>query len=192
MVDWVWWIGQSVGFLGLLLGLNAFRQKSDLSFKRHMTVFCIVESVHFAIMSAWSAGFGCLINGCRAFASTRTRSKTVMVFFLLVLWSVGLVSLVGFNLPVVAESFRTGDFSCYFKEPFRFLPLIGSTIGTIGLFILSGINLRMSVFLCSSLWLIHNIFVVSIGPSIMEVSFLIMNYRTIRKLIRDKRNGEKS
>ena len=102
MVDWVWWIGQSVGFLGLLLGLNAFRQKSDLSFKRHMTVFCIVESVHFAIMSAWSAGFGCLINGCRAFASTRTRSKTVMVFFLLVLWSVGLVSLVGFNLPVVA------------------------------------------------------------------------------------------
>lgn len=193
-VDWIWWLGQTVGILGLLLGINAFRQKLDIDFKKHMVVFCIVESCHFAIMSAWSACFGCLLNGCRAFASIKTRSKTVMWIFLLVLWSVGILSLVGFNINLIVQTYKSSGIcevvSILLKEPYRLFPILGSTIGTVGLFLLSGIRLRATVFICSFLWLIHNLIVVSIGPSIMELCFLYMNFRTIRKLMREQRKQE--
>jgi hypothetical protein len=52
----------------------------------------------------------------------------------------------------------------------------------VGLFCFSGITLRCMILVCSSLWLIHNVIAVSIGPSIMEVSFIVMNSITIRKL----------
>lgn len=189
--DLIWWVGQVIGFIALLLGRSAFAQKSDLQFKRKMTLFCLIEAIHFAFLTAWSASFGCLVNSCRSFASTRTRSKIVMFFFLALLWSIGVLAIVNFNSTLLVTTYHDqhlwGLLKLLFKEPFRFLPLLGSTIGTIGLFLLTGLRLRYAVFTCSFLWFIHNVIVISIGPSIMEAVFMYTNYKTILSLKKEQK-----
>ncbi len=182
----VWYVAQFVGFVALLCGFHAFAEKSDQKFKQKMTFFCCVEAVHFFLLCAYSASFGCLVNGLRSFASSRTRSRRVMIFFLLFLWGIGILSIAGFDLSLLHTAYETrgmtGIADILFREKYRYLPLFGSTLGTVGLFCFSGITLRCMILVCSSLWLIHNVIAVSIGPSIMEVSFIVMNSITIRKL----------
>ncbi len=180
-------IAQLVGFVALLCGVGAFLQKNDLAFKRRMTLFCMVEAIHFLLLSAYSASFGCFVNGMRSFASSKTRSKIVMVFFLIFLWSVGLLAVASFRLELIQELYCTegwyGLLSFWIlQHPVALLPLLGSTVGTVGLFLLSGINLRYAILTCSSLWFVHNITVVSIGPSIMEAVFILINVKTIYTL----------
>lgn len=184
--DIIWYVAQLVGFIALLFGLKTFAEKSDQKFKQKMTFFCCVESVHFFLLGAYSACFGCLLNGLRSFASARTRSRIVMFFFLFFLWTVGLLSIAGFDFSLLAGVYETrgitGVLDILLRQKYRFLPLMGSTLGTVGLFCCSGITLRCMILICSFLWLIHNIIAVSIGPSIMEMTFIVMNSITIRKL----------
>ena len=191
--DTTWIVAQLLGFVALLCGLGAFAQKSDLDFKRKMTFFCCVEAVHFLLLGAASACLGCLLNGLRSFASARTRSPRVMLMFLAALWILGILSIAGFDLPRLWAAWKSpeaGSLSAILlAEPFRYLPLIGSSLGTVGLFLMSGVRLRFAILICSSLWLTHNLIAVSIGPSIMEVTFIIMNLNTIRRLLRDRRRA---
>ncbi len=179
-----WYIAQAIGFFALLLGVSAFLQKSDLAFKRGMTIFCLVEAIHFFLLTAYSASFGCFVNGTRSFASSKTRSKAVMTFFLVFLWSVGCLSIASFDMTLIQQTYAEGGTSglvhlFFFDQPIKLFPLLGSTIGTIGLFLLSGIKLRIAVFICSFLWFVHNVAAISIGPSIMEAVFMMINARTI-------------
>ena len=194
-LDTTWCIAQLVGFVALFCGLGAFAEKSDLAFKRKMTLFCLVEAVHFLILGAYSACFGCLLNSLRSFAAARTRCPLVMSVFLVILWSVGLLSVTGFDVRRIASAWNEGFAALaavFLQEKFRFLPLLGSTVGTVGLFLASGIRLRWMILLCSALWLVHNLIAVSIGPSIMEISFIVMNGITIRKLYRAKREHDRT
>lgn len=187
-IDYLWIAAQAVGFVALFCGISAFTQKSDQAFKMRMTFFCFVEALHFLLLGAYSASFGCVVNACRSFAAVHTRSVWAMIFFLALLWSLGLFSLVGFDWFVLKMSWDFGGFGgvlkTVFAEPFRILPILGSTVGTVGLFLLSGVRLRLAVLACSALWLIHNVIAVSIGPSLMEIIFIVLNAVTISKLLR--------
>lgn len=196
-IDYLWIAAQAIGFVALFCGISAFTQKSDQAFKMRMTFFCFVEALHFLLLGAYSASFGCVVNGCRSFAAVHTRSVYAMLFFLAVLWSLGLFSLVGFDWFVLKMSWdfggAAGVFKAVFAEPFRILPILGSTVGTVGLFLLSGVRLRLAVLACSALWLIHNVIAVSIGPSLMEMIFIVLNCVTISKLLRaQNKNKDKS
>ncbi len=113
-----------------------------------------------------------------------------MAAFLIFLWVIGFLTIIHFDLLGLQTAYNnngmSGIASIIFEEKYRYLPLIGSTIGTVGLFCYSGIKLRWMILVCSSLWLIHNLIAVSIGPSIMEVSFIVMNSIVIRKLYRER------
>lgn len=192
-----WYVAQFVGFIALFCGVGAFSQKSDLIFKKRMTLFCLIESVHFFLLTAYSASFGCFVNGLRSFASAKTRSKFVMCFFLVFLWTIGILSIVAFDLNLLSTLYKEQGIIgivdvLFLKEPIRIFPLLGSTIGTIGLFLLEGIKLRWAILSCSFLWFIHNIGVVSIGPAIMEAIFIFINSMTIRKLYIQSKNAYQS
>lgn len=187
----LWVIAQIIGGIALLFGINAFTQKNDKTFKSKMGIFCLIESVHFFLLDAFSACLGCVVNSLRSYVSVRTKSKYVMFIFLFVLWMFGLFSIIRFDFEYLNNAYNMFGFSgilnIYSNNLIRFLPLIGSSIGTVGLFLLNDIKLRFSILICSFLWLIHNIAVVSIGPTIMEITFIIVNISTINKLLKSKK-----
>jgi len=61
----------------------------------------------------------------------------------------------------------------------NWLPLLASCIGTLALFLLSGIRMRLVMLLGTGCWLVNNILSGSIGGTALELVILVTNLRTI-------------
>ncbi len=70
--------------------------------------------------------------------------------------------------------------------PMQLLPLIGTSLGTIGLFRLQGIPLRLCMMAVNLFWLAHNLWLGSLGGSLIESSFFVVNLVTIYRLHRSR------
>jgi hypothetical protein len=158
-------IAQAVGLLAFGVGITAFWQRDDQRFRMQLTAFSGIICAHFFLMGAPAAGLSAALSGVRTLVSTRTRNLAVMLGFMLVVWLVG--------LPKVSE-------------PMQLLALIGTTLGTFGLFRLQGVPLRLCMLTGTLCWLAHNIWLGSIGGSLIEVSFLVVNGITMVRLLRGK------
>ncbi|WP_394211874.1 YgjV family protein [Enterovibrio calviensis] len=155
------WFTQWVGGVACLVGISAFWQKDDLRFRYQMMAFCFVMSLHFALMGAVVAATGVAINGLRSFASAKTRSRIVMLFFIALMWAMTLSNIAHF---------------------YELMAVVGSTVATWALFTQSGIVLRSLILFNSSCWLAHNLWLGSIGGTIVESAFIITNILTIYRL----------
>ncbi|MCF4172225.1 YgjV family protein [Vibrio sp. McD22-P3] len=156
---------QLVGGIAFVFGIMAFLQKDDLRFRYCMVAFCFIMMIHFAMMGAVVGAIGVAINGIRAFVSIKTRSKRAMWFFIIIL--------LGMTLPNVSS-------------PVELLPIIGSAVGTWALFSASGIKMRSLILFNSACWFTHNMWIGSIGGSLVEGTFLIANTTTIYRLCMKK------
>ncbi|MDG3086513.1 YgjV family protein [Vibrio hannami] len=159
-------VAQAVGGIAFLVGITAFSQKDDIRFRYQMMSFCIVMGVHFILMGAVVAAIGVLINAVRMFISVKTQSRKVMWFFIALMWCM--------TLPNVT----------HFLE---LLTVIGSSIATWGLFSRQGIHLRLFIMFNSFCWFSHNIWLGSIGGSLIEGSFILANMVTIYRLYKVQR-----
>ncbi|MDD1795496.1 YgjV family protein [Enterovibrio sp. ZSDZ42] len=155
------WFTQLVGGVACLVGISAFWQKDDLRFRYQMMAFCFVMSLHFALMGAAVAATGVAINGVRSFASAKTRSRVVMWFFIALMWAMTISNI---------------------SHIFELMAVVGSTVATWALFTLNGIVLRSLILFNSSCWLAHNLWLGSIGGTIVESAFIITNILTIYRL----------
>lgn len=159
-------LAQSVGLFAFVIGISAFVQHKDQRLKLMLTLYCAVIGTHFFLMGATTAAFSAWMSGLRSFISTRTRHWTAMVFFLLIVWILGIPKIV---LPI------------------QWLTIIGTTLGTWALFREQGIKMRCMMWMGTVCWVTHNFVIGSIGGAMIEGTFLFVNAHTIFRLWRDQK-----
>ncbi|WP_117235573.1 YgjV family protein [Vibrio maerlii] len=160
---------QVVGGIAFLCGVFAFLQKDDLKFRYGMVTFCFIIAVHFFMMDAMVAAIGVTINGVRAFVSIKTQSRWVMWVFISLL--------IAMTVPQLSA-------------PIEALTIIGSAAGTWALFSLKGIKMRSVILFNSCCWFTHNLWLGSIGGSLVEGTFIITNLMTIYRMYKASESSE--
>ncbi len=154
---------QLVGYLAFVLGIVTFAQKDDRRLKLLLVVQSVTYVVHFWLLGEPAASASAFVTALRALAAVKTRSGWVCAFF--VLFGVAL-----------GGRFVTTWFSV--------LPVIASSIGTLALFNLSGLRMRLALFVATLLWLVNNLFSGSIGGSLLEACIAVANLHTMWRLSR--------
>jgi len=149
-----YWFAQSVGVLAFLVGITSFFNRNDQRFKLQLSAYSLIIGVHFFLMGASAAGSSALLGACRNLISMRTRSLWMMWFFIIL-------------TPIVGLS--------HFKHWVELLPILGTTASTWALFRSRGLTTRCVMWCSTACWFTHNIWLGSIGGSLIEGSFLLMN-----------------
>ncbi|MCL6407557.1 YgjV family protein [Dickeya dadantii] len=159
---------QAVGVLAFLVGITMFFNRSEKKFKIQLSAYSAVIACHFFLMGANAAGMSAMLNSGRTLITLKTNNTAVMFVFIILTLALG--------LPGV-------------KHPMELLPIIGTVCSTWALFRAHGLAMRGIIWCSTSLWVMHNIWLGSIGGSLIEASFLVMNGYNIVRFWRMQRNG---
>lgn len=152
---------QALGFVSYGLGIYCFYQRDDKRLKTIMLVMNLNNAVHFLLLGAATASLGAVISVFRTGLALKTSKKSVAMGFIFITLVLGYY---------VADSWQD------------IFPILGSVIGTYALYCLSGIKMRLAFFCGALCWLMNNILVGSIGGTMLEITLLIINGNTIRRL----------
>ncbi|WP_448871468.1 YgjV family protein [Desulfobulbus propionicus] len=133
-----------------------------LSFQRHgrrhiiacMIVSCLLIACHFALLGLWTAMGLALLAATRLFAGYLTTAKSVMLLF------------IAASVAIAAATFG-GVLSV--------LSCLGSIFGTIAAFCREDKQLRLTMMIATSLWLVHNALAGTPTAVLMEALFLGSN-----------------
>lgn len=159
-----WWSpAQVVGYVAFVLGVGSFLQTDDRRFKLFMTGECLAYVGHFALLGNPTAVASSVISTVRSALSLRTRSPWVAVAVL--------AANIGFGLAVA-------------QRPADWLPLLASCLGTVALFTLQGVPMRLLMLCGTGLWVANNLIAGSIGGTALELVVAAVNVRTIVRLLR--------
>ena len=160
---------QCFGYLAFVLGVGSFLQTHDRRFKQWMIGECMAYVAHFALLGNPTAVASSLVSVVRSALALRTKSPWVAVAVVLVNIALGLA---------IA------------KQPSDWLPLLASCLGTLALFLLEGIAMRLLMLCGTGLWIANNVIVGSIGGTALEVTIAIVNTTTIIRLYRQSTRME--
>jgi len=152
---------QIVGYVAFVLGLLAFSQSNDRRLKLLNSCQSLVYALHFLLLGNIPASATSLVASIRSFLATKTRSYVVMAILLIV------------NL---ASGFA------FAHTPAGWIPVAGSFFGTLAIFLLSGIRMRLVLLACTFCWLTNNILSGSIGGTLLETLVALMNTKTIVRI----------
>lgn len=160
MLDW-FSPAQCVGYVAFVLGVSSFLQTDDRRFKLLMTGECLAYIAHFALLGNPTAVASSVVSTIRSALALHTQSPWVAAAVVVANVSVGLM---------VAE--RLSDW----------LPLLASISGTLALFLLKGIPMRLLMLLGTTFWIANNIIVGSIGGTALEVVVATVNVYTMVRM----------
>ncbi|AHF75009.1 Inner membrane protein ygjV [Candidatus Sodalis pierantonius str. SOPE] len=150
----LYWFAQAVGGLAFVVGITTFFNRNERRFKLQLALYSLIIGLHFFLMGANAAGMSAVLNTLRTLVSTRTRSVWAMLVFIALT--------LGLGLPKV-------------RYGVELLPIVGTVASTWALFRCSGLTTRCVMWCSTACWVTHNIWLGSIGGSLIEGSFLIMN-----------------
>lgn len=160
-------LGQICGLVALGFCIVGFANKND----DRLMVLLISANVAFALMFAF-------------FESWTAAALTVLVILRIALarkfqgsWRIMAVIL-AINLLVAAFTWRV---------PTDVFPLMAAVLGTVGMFMLRGIPLRIVLGLAALSWMLNNIVIGSVGGTLAEGMVLVTNVITIIRLYRLKK-----
>ena len=162
-IDW-FSPAQCVGYAAFALGVGSFMQKDDRRFKILMAAECLAYIVHFALLGRPTAVASSTMSLLRSVLSLYTRSKWVALLVVLANLGLGL-----------AFATRASDW----------LPLGASCIGTLALFLMEGVRMRLAMLCGTGLWIANNLIAGSVGGTALEVVIAAVNLMTIRRMMRD-------
>lgn len=154
---------QCWGYLAFVLGVGSFLQTDDRRFKLFMAGECLAYIVHFALLGHPTAVASASMSTVRSLLSLRTRSKWVAA-------------------AVVAANLLFG--LAVARQASDWLPLLASCLGTLALFLLQGIAMRLLMLCGTALWIANNVLAGSIGGSALELVVAVVNLSTILRLQR--------
>ncbi len=163
-IDW-FSPAQCVGYAAFVLGVGSFLQTDDRRFKLFMAGECLAYIVHFALLGNPTAVASSTMSFLRSVLALRTRSIWVAV-------------------AVVACNLALG--CVLVRQPADWLPLAASCIGTLALFLLQGIPMRLAMLVGTCLWIANNVIAGSIGGTALEVVVALVNVTTIIRLSRSR------
>ncbi|WP_163936603.1 YgjV family protein [Paraferrimonas sp. SM1919] len=161
--------GQAFGLLSFALGVASFSQKDDLKLKRLMLLLNISHSIHYLLLGAITSLTGALISCLRTYLSIHIQSKWLALVF------------VALALFLGAQ---------YAQSSADWLPIMATAVGSIGLFCLTGVAMRLTFVIGAVLWLANNLVVGSVGGILLELSMIAANLWTIYRLTRMPINEE--
>jgi len=159
---------QWLGFLSFVLGIAAFNQKNDRHLKILMLIFNLNHMLHFFLLGSIISSLSTLLSACRTATAIHTSSKYVALGFVLLSLSMG------FYL---------------FNSYWDLLPITGSIVGTVTVFLLTGIHMRIGFLIGACFWLANNIVIGSIGGVMLESTLIFVNLSTIYRLHRQAKVG---
>jgi len=159
--DPIYLLAQAIGFVIYALGIMCFYQSNDKRLKILMLVMNLTQSIHFALLEATTASLSALLSVFRTGLAIKTAKRSVAIAFIVSTIVLGLT---------ISESYHD------------IFPILASCIGTYALFCLSGIKMRLAFLAGALCWLINNILVGSIGGTLLELTLLLVNSNTIRRL----------
>jgi hypothetical protein len=157
---------QGLGYLAFVLGVGSFLQTDDRRFKLWMVGECLAYVAHFALLGNPTAVASSLVSTARSVLALRTRSAWVA-------------------FAVVAVNIALG--AVLAQRPADWLPLGASCLGTLALFLLQGVAMRLVMLWGTGLWIANNLIVGSIGGTALEVVVAATNLYTIARLLRQPR-----
>lgn len=156
---------QLLGILAFILGIICFYQRNDRTLKIVLVIQNITYMSHFLLLGANVAAMSALLSTMRTATSIYISSKYGALFFVIL----GLIW--GY---IITDSI------------WQIFPIIASIVGTISLFLLKGIPMRLFMLMGSLCWLINNFLVNSLGGILLESTVMVMNIMTILRLMRQK------
>ena len=154
-------LAQSIGYVAFALGVTAFLQKKDRRLKSFNALQSIAYAVHFLLLNNAPASACSMLSACRSLLAHKSRSP----------WLAALM--VGLNLA----------FGFYLVHtPLGWLPVFASCLGAVAFFVMTGITMRVALFICTLGWLTNNIVSGSIGGTALESVIAVVNLWTISRL----------
>jgi hypothetical protein len=154
---------QCVGYIAFVLGVSSFLQTDDRRFRWLMAGECLAYVVHFALLGNPTAVASSTISAARSLLSLRIRSGWVAA-------------------AVVAANVTFG--LAMAKHATDWLPLGASCLGTLALFLLQGMPMRLLMLCGTAMWIANNVIAGSIGGTVLEVVVALVNVSTILRLYR--------
>jgi hypothetical protein len=159
--------GQTCGLVALVICVVAFASKSD----DRLLVLLISANVAFAFQyiffQSWTAAALTMLVIARIVLARRYRgSKAVMAGVLLA--------------SAIAAAFT-------WQSWVDMLPIGAMVLGTLGMFLMRGIPMRVCLGVAALLWMFNNLLIGTIGGTIAEGLIVITNIITIVRLARAKR-----
>ncbi|GGX75195.1 YgjV family protein [Pseudoduganella dura] len=163
-IDW-FSPAQCVGYVAFVLGVGSFLQTDDRRFKLFMAGECLAYVVHFALLGNPTAVASSTMSLLRSLLALRTRSVWVA-------------------LAVVAINIALGLYLA--RQPSDWLPLTASCLGTLALFLLQGIPMRLVMLVGTFCWIANNVIAGSVGGTALEVVVALVNIVTIGRMARQR------
>ncbi|ACR67740.1 YgjV family protein [Edwardsiella ictaluri] len=159
---------QGVGVVAFLIGITTFFNRDERRFRLQLALYSAIIGAHFFLMGASAAGMSAELNAIRSVATTRTRNVWIMVLFIALTLGLG---------------------SWELKHPVEVLPIAGTIVSTWALFRCRGLVTRCLMWCSTACWVIHNLWLGSLGGSLIEGSFLLINGYNIVRFYRMQRRG---
>ncbi|XXD08025.1 YgjV family protein [Klebsiella sp. R445] len=163
-----YWVAQGVGVIAFFIGITTFVHRDEGRFKRQLALYSGIIGLHFILMGAIPAGMSAGLNAVRTLISLRTRSLWVMTIFIVLTLVLGLGKL---------------------QHPMELLPVVGTVASTWALFRCKGLTIRCVMWCSTACWVTHNLWLGSIGGTLIEGSFLIVNGLNIIRFRRMIKRG---
>ncbi|SBW12642.1 conserved membrane hypothetical protein [uncultured Alphaproteobacteria bacterium] len=157
---------QLLGYLALVLGILTYLQRDDRTLKKFNACQSVAYGLQFFLLGNIPACTGMAVSTFRSVAALYTRS-------------------IYLALALVAVNIGLG--SRYAHDFVTWLPVVGVCVGTMAIFTLSGIPMRLALLSCTVMWLIINIMSGSIGGTVLETLVFCSASHTIFRLWRAKR-----
>jgi uncharacterized membrane protein len=154
---------QLLGYLAFFLGVAAYVQRIDKRLLFLIGSECLVYTVHFYLLGNNPAAISALITAGRSFIVLKTRSPWVAAAIVVVNVAFGLAL-----THTVAGA----------------IPIAATIAGTVAVFFMQGIRMRLLLLLCTLCWLTNNILSLSIGGMLLEAGIALANATTIIRLWR--------
>ncbi|MFB9869008.1 YgjV family protein [Vreelandella sulfidaeris] len=160
-------VGQFFGLVALVLCVVAFSSKQDDRLLALLISANVAFALQFVFFESWTAAVLTVLVIARIVLARRyLGSKTVMTVVLLA------------SALAAALTWR----SCV-----DVLPLIAMVLGTVGMFMLRGIAMRVFLGMAAVAWMLNNLLIGTIGGTIAEGLIVITNIVTIIRLVRARR-----
>ncbi|AKL15024.1 TPA: YgjV family protein [Kluyvera intermedia] len=163
-----YWLAQGVGVLAFIIGITTFINRDEKRFKLQLSLYSATIGAHFFLMGALPAGMSAELNAVRTIISMHTRKLWVMAVFIVLTLFFGLIKL---------------------HHPVELLPIIGTVASTWALFRCKGLSVRCIMWCSTACWVTHNLWLGSIGGTLIEGSFLVVNGLNIIRFWRMQKRG---
>lgn len=163
-----YWIAQGVGVLAFVVGITTFINRDERRFKLQLAGYSAIIGLHFFLMGAAPAGMSAELNALRTVVSLKTRRLWVMALFIALTLGLGLAKL---------------------NHLMELLPIVGTVASTWALFRCKGLTIRRVMWCSTACWVTHNLWLGSIGGTLIEGSFLAINGLYIIRFWRMEKKG---